>query len=121
MGQQHFIIKRMPPLVIGKAGAPAATPSSGGLTSLLKGKQPEPVEPTPTRLTQKRQSPAPTAATEGSDGSAPETATGATAAGTGTNGSRSVKPAQSSSRPNGRPAPRKRAGSKGNPRRGGRR
>jgi YidC/Oxa1 family membrane protein insertase len=120
MGQQHFIIKRMPPLVIGKAGAPAATPAaSGGLTSLLKGKQPEPVEPAPTRLTQKRQSPAPAA--DASDGTAAETTTGATTAGTGTNGSRSVKPAQASSRPNGRPAPRKRAGGKGNPRRGGRR
>jgi YidC/Oxa1 family membrane protein insertase len=123
MGQQHFIIKRMPPLVIGKAGAPAATPApSGGLTSLLKGKQPEPAEPAgPTRLTQKRQAPAALPGETTGDGTATEAPTGATAAGTGTNGSRSVKPAQASSRPNGRPAPRKRTGGKGSGRRGGRR
>ncbi len=124
MGQQYFIIKRMPPLKIGKAGTPVAAPaSSGGLTSLLKGKQPEAPEPAgPTRLTQKRSTPASASGETGSDGTATEAPTGATAAGTGTNGSRSVKPAQASSRPNGRPGPRKRtAGGKGNPRRGGRR
>jgi YidC/Oxa1 family membrane protein insertase len=61
MGQQHFIIKRMPPLQIGKSGAPApavASSGGGGLTSLLKGKSAEPPAPAaPTRLTQKRQTP----------------------------------------------------------------
>src|SRR4051812_15669748 len=58
MGQQHFIIKRMPPLQIGKNGpaAPAAagSGSGGGLTSLLKGKQPPPEPEAPTRLAQVR-------------------------------------------------------------------
>jgi YidC/Oxa1 family membrane protein insertase len=104
MGQQHFIIKRMPPLQIGKAGAaPAAAPASGGLTSLLKGnKNDEPVEPAPPpRLTQVR----PTAP----------------ASTNGTSGSRNVKPAKAPpARPNARPAAKKRGG-KGGSRRGGRR
>src|SRR6195952_258662 len=76
MGQQHFIIKRMPPLQINKSGAPTATPApSGGLTSLLKGKQPEPTEPAgPMRLTQKRQGP-PTES--GADGAGTATPAGA--------------------------------------------
>jgi YidC/Oxa1 family membrane protein insertase len=107
MGQQHFIIKRMPPLVINKSGTPApAAASSGGLTSLLKGKSAEP-EPdsTPTRYTQVRQTPA--------------SGNGAQTAGNGA-ASRNVKPAKSASRPNARPGPKKRSG-KGGPRRGGRR
>src|SRR3954453_17405389 len=61
MGQQHFIIKRMPPLNIGKAGAPApaaaGSGAGGGLASLLKGKQPPPEPEAPTRLAQVRQTP----------------------------------------------------------------
>jgi YidC/Oxa1 family membrane protein insertase len=140
MGQQHFIIKRMPPLKIGKNGAPAAAAaSSGGLTSLIKGKQPEPPAPTgPTRLTQVRQTPGrdgrpgdgdtepvPPPSTNGSG--SPSTGSGGTSAGAGaTNGSsapggggRSVKPAKATSRPANRPGAKNRGG-KGS-RRGGRR
>lgn len=122
MGQQHFIIKKMPPLQVGgKAAAPAAAASSGGLTSLLKGKPTAAPEPEgPKRLTQKRVAPdanggQPTAATE------PETsASGATTGGGSGGAARSVKPAQASSRPGNRPGPKKRTG-KGGSRRGGRR
>jgi len=146
MGQQHFIIKRMPPLNIGGKGAPApaAASSGGGLTSLLKGKQQPPPEPeAPTRLTQVRQNPSgksgkqPPGAngisdgvsengagtTGGSGGAA--SASGGTASGGGSaagggSGGRNVKPAKSASRPNSRPGAKKRTG-KGGSRRGGRR
>ena len=59
MGQQHFIIKRMPPLADRQERRhrpPAAASSGGGLTSLLKGKPRRPPAPAaPTRLTQVRQ------------------------------------------------------------------
>lgn len=155
MGQQHFIIKRMPPLNIGgKPGAPApaaAGSSGGGLTSLLKGKQPPPEPETrPTRLAQVRQNPLGkpgkqpmTDSTAGDDvdsgsngtGSGSSTGsngTGGTVAGSsggaggagavgGGPGGRNVKPAKAGSRSNSRPGAKKRTGGKGGSRRGGRR
>jgi YidC/Oxa1 family membrane protein insertase len=142
MGQQHFIIKRMPPLNIGGKGAPApaAASSGGGLTSLLKGKQPPPEpESGPTRLTQVRQPPGGKAGKQstGSDaagddsaptlgkgtsaaGSSGGAAGGGAGAGAGGGSGRNVKPAKAASRPSGRPGAKKRTG-KGGSRRGGRR
>jgi YidC/Oxa1 family membrane protein insertase len=125
MGQQHFIIKRMPPLQIGKNNAPAAVAASGGggLTSLLKGKPAEPpAPPVPTRLTQVRQTPDSTGDAASRSDAAP--ANGSAAAGAGSSapggGGRSVKPANASSRPGGnRPTGNKKRGGKG-ARRGGR-
>src|SRR3954452_13299059 len=146
MGQQHFIIKRMPPLTIGKAGspAPAAAGSSGtggGLTSLLKGQRPPPAPEPPPRLTQVRQtsSDKPGKQSPGTDSSAAGNGTVApggagaggaasngggfgngAAGGGGSSGGRNVKPAKAGSRPNSRPGAKKRSG-KGGSRRGGRR
>jgi YidC/Oxa1 family membrane protein insertase len=128
MGQQHFIIKRMPPLQIGKANSPvAAAAPSGGLTSLLKGHKNEPpAEPVaPTRLTQVRQTPpassSPSSPSEAGSGSGSGAGSPSGPASNGSNGARSVKPAQA---PPGRPAARtgaKKRGGKGGSRRGGRR
>jgi len=136
MGQQHFIIKRMPPLQIGKANAPvaAAAAPSGGLTSLLKGHKNEPpAEPAaPTRLTQIRQTPpassSPSQASPSQPSGSGSPSSSSSGSGSppgpssnGSNGARSVKPAKA---PPGRPAARtgaKKRGGKGGSRRGGRR
>lgn len=145
MGQQHFIIKRMPPLQIGKNGppTPAAASSGGGLTSLLKGKPAEPAAPpAPTRLTQVRStassrdgqpqngqpqngqsSPAIEGSAAASDGASSEGAAGSGkpgGAGSSGGGSRNAKPTKASSRPANRPGGNKKRGGKGS-RRGGRR
>ncbi|HSP37538.1 MAG TPA: membrane protein insertase YidC [Frankiaceae bacterium] len=125
MGQQHFIIKRMPPLQINKSGsaAPAApTTSGGGLTSLLKGKSatPAPEPAAPQRLAQVRQPPAESADGKSKDNGA---ANGSEAAASGSSapggGGRNVKPGKATSRPSNRPVNKKRTG-KGGSRRGGR-
>jgi YidC/Oxa1 family membrane protein insertase len=125
MGQQHFIIKRMPPLVINKNGAPAAAAApagGGGLTSLLKGKPTPPPEPTaPPRLTQRRQAPSPDPEESTSDEDATPPTAGSNGSSAPGGGGRNVKPAKGTSRPNNRPGSAKKRTGKGGTRRGGRR
>lgn len=121
MGQQHFIIKKMPPLQVGKAAAaPAAAAPSGGIMSLVKGKQaPAPEPEGPKRLTQKRVAPDANGSATSTQAESEAPSSGAATAATG-GAARSVKPAQASSRPGNRPGAKKRTG-KGGSRRGGRR